>query len=144
MPITFGRIGSIVRPRWASSASSAVPNRPAALELRDRREGEDELARRLGVERRPRLEPAASTVSTPSGSGGVWAGARARKNQASKRREITSGVIQREKSTSSSSAASSIAGLLGQLAHRAGAVARLALAVGGIDARRPGRPRRRA
>jgi hypothetical protein len=38
----------------------------------------------------------------------VWAGARARKNQASKRVEITSGVIQREKSTSSSSAASSI------------------------------------
>ena len=34
--------------------------------------------------------------------------------------------------------------LLGQLAHRAGAVAGLALAVGGVDARRPGRPRRRA
>ena len=39
-----------------------------------------------------------------SAFGGVWAGASARKNQASKRREITSGVIQREKSTSSSSA----------------------------------------
>ena len=48
-------------------------------------------------------------VSTPSGFGGVWAGARARKNQASKRVEITAGVIQRENSTSSSSAGSSIA-----------------------------------
>ena len=47
-------------------------------------------------------------VSTPSGFGGVWAGARARKNQASKRVETTSGVIQRENSTSSSPAGSSI------------------------------------
>jgi hypothetical protein len=52
---------------------------------------------------------AASVVSTPSGLGGVWAGARARKNQASKRRETTSGVIHRLNSTSSSAAASSIA-----------------------------------
>ena len=38
----------------------------------------------------------------------MWAGARARKNQASKRRETISGVTQRQKGTSSSSAGSSI------------------------------------
>ena len=78
------------------------------LELLDRGEGERQLARRLGLQRRPGSNQPASVVSTPSGCGGVWAGASARKNQASKRRETTSGVIQRENSTSSSSAASSI------------------------------------
>ena len=58
--------------------------------------------------RRAARTSAASVVSTPSGFGGVWAGARARKNQASKRVETTSGVIQRENRTSSSSAGSSI------------------------------------
>ena len=78
------------------------------LQLAEGREGEDSSPAAWPRGPRRGSNQAASVVSTPSGWGGVWAGARARKNQASKRVEITSGVIQRENSTSSSSAGSSI------------------------------------
>ena len=66
VPTTLGRIGSIALPRWASSASSALAKR-SSLELRDRREGEDELAGRLGVERLAGSNQPASIVSDAVG-----------------------------------------------------------------------------
>ena len=79
------------------------------LELLDGREGKRQLTRRLSIQRRPRLEPAGIGRLDPVRlRRRVGAGARARKNQASKRLETTSGVIQRENSTNSSSPASSI------------------------------------
>ena len=85
--MTLGRIGSIGRSRWAAMASSAVREGEQRLELPDGREGERPAHRRSArrAPRAARTRPPRSSRRRPA-CGGVWAGARARKNQASKRR----------------------------------------------------------
>ena len=103
------------------------------FELLDRREGEDELAGRLGVERRARLEPGRVDGLDPvrlrrgvgGGQGeeepGVEAGRdHLRRDPAREEDQLLVGG-QRDRR------------LLGQLAHRAGAEPRLGLAVRGVD-----------
>ena len=91
-----------------------------------------QLARRLRLESGRRSQTGLE-VSTPSGCGAEWARAR-REEPASKRLETTSGVIQRENRTSSSSARQLDCSLLGHLPDRRRPGSRLRRPVLGVHA----------
>ncbi len=89
VPTTFGRIAFDRAIAVGGECLVGGAEGQQRLQLGNGGKGESQVAGGLAPpERRSAGARAASVVSTPSGLGGVWAGARARKNQASKRGRV--------------------------------------------------------